>query len=163
MKGTIFVNTTGLVPHSLSASHFTTTPSEGVYKMRRDMKEIIKVDYVYGEKKVSTRYEARLEKKDNEKNRSAIFVVGTKVYDWGRYSEISYEDNYKLMRIDYSDLQTGDFSKLLTMIQKLLDRNMDLTLVDGTKLQIKGLHQNLYEFYDELGRFDYPEELPFEL
>jgi len=60
-------------------------------------------------------------------------------------------------------LRTGDYSNLVSMIKKLLDRDMDLTLADGTKLKIKGLDQRIDNILHELSRINYPENLPFDL
>lgn len=60
-------------------------------------------------------------------------------------------------------LRAADYSSLLVMIKKLIDRNMDVTLADGTKLTIFGSGKDNTVIAKMLSSVDYPEELPFDI
>lgn len=60
-------------------------------------------------------------------------------------------------------LKTGDYSDLSGMIQKLLDRKIEMKLGDGFVLTLENLNLDLSLAQGILSNVNYPEELPFDI
>ncbi|MBP9682856.1 MAG: hypothetical protein KBD76_15760 [Bacteriovorax sp.] len=60
-------------------------------------------------------------------------------------------------------LRSADLLTLMSLIEDQIDRDINLKLLDGNYLKLKGLDLYVFDLSKNLSRVDYPEELPFDL
>lgn len=60
-------------------------------------------------------------------------------------------------------LKSAEYTNLLIMIRKLIDRDINLKLADGNTLSIESFDNYIDDSLSLLSRVDYPEDLPFDI
>lgn len=190
-----------LIPNIMVEPRIEVFPKNGTYNIYKDMEQTVTVNYYFGNTKLSSSFNVRLEKVEGTRVRQVVFrnkkTEAGRVLDYftgvidstekKNHVNINYVtvvqqlsistdlDNRVYNEINYPlykgscktkmcvGLRTGDYSNLAAMINKMLDRDIKLKLVDGTLLEINRLNKYLYYDFINLTRYDYPEELPFSL